>query len=129
MNKEQIIRDYGSLSLAYVGDAVYEILVREHILSKGITVNGQMHLAAKRYVSAAAQCELLSKLTEFLTEDELGVVRRGRNAKSHSHPKNADLADYHSATAFEALFGYLYLAKDTERISELFNIIIQNEAN
>ena len=129
MNKEQIIRDYGSLSLAYVGDAVYEILVREHILSKGITVNGQMHLAAKRYVSAAAQCELLSKLTEFLTEDELGVVRRGRNAKSHSHPKNADLADYHRATSFEALIGYLFVKERRERMEELINAVLDGVEN
>lgn len=129
MNKEQVIRDYGSLALAYVGDAVYEILVREHILKKGITVNGQMHLAAKRYVSAAAQSEILSRISEFLTEDEKGVIRRGRNVKSHSHPKNADLSDYHNATAFEALFGYLYLADDKERISQLFDLIIGNEAN
>ncbi len=127
MTKDEIIRNYGSLSLAYVGDAVYEILVRKHILEKGITVNGQMHLAAKRYVSAAAQSELLTVISEHLTEDELGVIRRGRNAKVHSHPKNADIAHYHNATGFEALWGYLHLADDQERINEIFNIIIQSE--
>ena len=128
MNKTEIIRNYGSLSLAYIGDAVYETLVRTHILEKGITVNGQMHLAAKRFVSAAAQSEILSRIDPYLTEDEKDVIRRGRNAKSHSHPKNADLANYHNATGFEALFGYLHLAGDTERINTLFNIITQNEA-
>ena len=128
MTKEQIIRSYNSLSLAYIGDAVYELLVRRHILEKGITVNGQMHLAAKRYVSAAAQSEILEKISDILTEDELSVIRRGRNAKSHSHPKNADLADYHNATGFEALWGYLHLANDVQRINEIFNIITQREA-
>lgn len=129
MNKETIIREYGSLALAYIGDATYELKVREHILKSGVTVNGQMHKVAKKYVSAAAQNEILSKLTPILREDELGVVRRGRNAKSHSHPKNADISDYHNATGFEALWGYLQLAKDFERIDELFEIIIKSEEN
>lgn len=127
MDKKEIIRNYNSLSLAYIGDAAYEILVRKYILQKGITVNGQMHFAAKRFVSAAAQKQKLDIIWESLTEEEKEVVKRGRNAKSHSHPKNADLADYHSATGFEALFGYLYLSESFERINELFDIIIKNE--
>ena len=127
MTKNEVIQNYNSLSLAYVGDAVYEILVRTHLLKKGITVNGKMHFEAKKYVSAAAQSEKLERIFPYLTEDEIGVIRRGKNAKSHSHPKNADLADYHSATGFEALFGYLHLAGDTDRITEIFNIIIKSE--
>lgn len=129
MTKEEIIRNCSSLSLAYVGDAAYEILVREHILKSGITVNGQMHRAAKKFVSAKAQNELLEKLLPYLTEDEAGVVRRGRNSKPHSHPKNADLASYHKATGFEALWGYLYLSKSFDRMQEIFDIILQNEQN
>lgn len=129
MTKEEIIRNCNSLSLAYIGDAAYEILVREHILKSGITVNGHMHLAAKRLVSAKAQNALLEKLLPHLSEDEAGVVRRGRNAKPNSHPKNANLAAYHNATGFEALFGYLYLSKSFDRIREIFDIIIQNEQN
>lgn len=129
MNKETVIREYGSLALAYIGDAAYELMVREHILKKGLTVNGVMHRAAKGFVSAHAQSEILEKLMPSLREDELGVIRRGRNAKSHSHPKNADLSEYHSATAFEALWGYLQLSEDFERMSELFEIIIKSEEN
>ena len=128
MDKIEIIRNYNSLSLAYVGDAAYEILVRKYILEKGITVNGQMHLAAKRFVSAAAQKEKLELIWYSLTEQEKEVAKRGRNAKSHSHPKNANLSDYHSATGFEALFGFLYLSESFDRISELFDIITKNEA-
>lgn len=129
MTKTEVIQNYGSLSLAYVGDAVYEILVREYILESGVTVNGQMHVVAKRYVSAAAQSEKLGIILPHLTEDEQGVVRRGRNVKVHSHPKNVSLSDYHNATAFEALFGYLHLSGQTERISELFDLIIKSGAN
>ncbi len=125
MTKQQIIANHNSLSLAYVGDAVYELLVREYLLGCGVAVNGAMHKRAKDFVSAHAQSEILAKLDSALTDDEKAVVRRGRNAKSHSHPKNADLSEYHSATGFEALWGYLHLSGDTERIFELFNIIKQ----
>ncbi len=124
MTKEQVIREYSSLSLAYVGDAVFELLVREYLLNSGLAVNGAMHRRAKEYVSAHAQNELLSIIADSLTDDESAVVRRGRNAKPHSHPKNADISEYHNATGFEALWGYLYLQKNDARIKELFNIIL-----
>lgn len=127
MTKEQIIRDYGSLALAYIGDAAYELKVREYVLNTGITVNGKMHKEAKKMVSAMAQNELLFKIMPYLTEDEAGVVRRGRNAKTHSHSKNADITAYHNATGFEALWGYLYLQNNTERMNEIFDIIIKSE--
>lgn len=126
MTKQQVIANNNSLSLAYVGDAVYELLVREYLLESGLAVNGSMHKRAKDFVSAHAQSELLEKLSDILTDDEKAVVRRGRNAKSHSHPKNADLSEYHTATGFEALWGYLYLSGDNGRITELFNIIKQS---
>lgn len=127
MTKEQVIRNYGSLSLAYIGDAVYELLVRRRLLENGVTDNGNMHVSAKKYVSASAQNRLLEKIMPHLTEDEQGVVRRGRNVKTHSHPKNADLSEYHNATGFEALWGYLSLANDDERISALFELIVESE--
>lgn len=123
MNKEEIIRNYGSLELAYIGDAAFELAVRTRLLGGGS--NGGMHRRAKQYVSAHAQSEALLKLTPLLTEDELAVVRRGRNAKSRSHPKNADLAEYHGATAFEALWGYLYLAGESDRLDELFGKVTE----
>lgn len=127
MTKQQVITNYGSLSLAYIGDAVYELLVRRYLLSTGLLDNGIMHRRAKEYVSAKSQAMFLQKLTPHLTDDELGVVRRGKNVKVHSHPKNADLCDYHSATGFEALFGYLHLCGDNERIEQLFDIIVNGE--
>jgi len=126
MTKQQVIANNNSLSLAYVGDAVYELLVREYLLESGLAVSGSMHKRAKDFVSAHAQSELLEKLSDILTDDEKAVVRRGRNAKSHSHPKNADLSEYHTATGFEALWGYLYPSGDNGRITELFNIIKQS---
>lgn len=124
MTGEEVIRVYGSLSLAYIGDAAYELMVREYILKQGITDNGKMHLKTKSLVSAHAQSALLEKLYPHLQEDELAVVRRGRNVKSHSKPKNADLGEYHSATGFEALWGYLYLCGSKERMANLFEITV-----
>lgn len=129
MTKEQIIRDYGSLALAYIGDAAYELKVREYVLESGVTVNGAMHKEAKKMVSAMAQSEFLFKITPFLTEDELAVAKRGRNAKTHSHSKNADITSYHNATGFEALWGYLCLQKNDKRMNEIFDIIIKEEQN
>lgn len=124
MTKEEIIRNYGSLSLAYIGDAAYELTAREYLLKNGVTDNGKMHVKTKTFVSAHAQNTFLQVITPFLTEDELAVVRRGRNVKSRSHPKNADLCEYHGATGFEALWGYLYLSDDRERMANLFEIIV-----
>ena len=123
MTKQQIIANHNSLSLAYVGDAVYELLVRQYLLESGLAVNGTMHKRAKDFVSAHAQSMILETLSDALTDDEKAVVRRGRNAKSHSHPKNADISEYHTATGFEALWGFLHLSGDFDRITELFNII------
>ena len=127
MEKQQVITNYGSLSLAYIGDAVYELLVRRHLLASGLLDNGVMHKRAKQYVSASAQAKFLNEILSHLSDDEIGVVRRGKNVKTHSHPKNADLADYHLATGFEALFGYLHLSGDNARIEQLFDIIIKTE--
>lgn len=124
MTKEEIVRNYGSLSLAYIGDAAYELMARRHLLTLGLTDNGKMHIKTKSFVSAHAQSAFLQVLLPYLTEDEQAVVRRGRNVKSHSHPKNADIAEYHSATGFEALWGYLYLSEDRERMANLFEIIV-----
>lgn len=123
MDKEEIIRSYGSLELAYIGDAAFELAVRRFLLDGAD--NGDMHRRAKEYVSAHAQNEALSRILPLLSEDEAAVVRRGRNAKSRSHPKNADGAEYHGATAFEALWGYLWLADDAGRLNELFEKVTE----
>lgn len=114
------------LQLAYVGDAVYELLVRTYILDKNLNVN-QLHKKATKYVKANAQSELIHYIEEYLTEEEKQIVKRGRNAKTNTSPKNSSIIDYKYATGFEALFGYLYLTKQNSRILTLFDIIKEYE--
>ncbi len=111
------------LSLAFIGDAVYEVLVRTMILEQGDARVQILHQRAIDYVNASFQAEAIKKLMPVLTEDELSVCKRGRNAHSAHTPKNKTEAEYHYATAFEALFGYLWLKGETDRIMELFRII------
>ncbi|GHI00516.1 Mini-ribonuclease 3 [Neobacillus kokaensis] len=110
-----------ALALAYMGDAVFEIYVRRHLLYSGQVRPHQLHRAGTRYVSAKAQCQILLQMMNdgILLEDELAVVMRGRNAKSGTVPKNTDVQTYHYSTAFEALMGYLYLSGKIERLEEL----------
>lgn len=125
VNKELDGEDIAMLSplqLAYVGDAVYELLVRTYILDKGSNVN-QLHKKATKYVKANAQSEIVHYIEEYLTDSEKNIVKRGRNTKTNTSPKNANLIDYKYATGFEALIGYLYLTRQDERISELFTKI------
>lgn len=115
---------YSPAQLAYAGDAVYEMLVRSHIIRKNdINVN-RMHRQAVKFVKAKAQAYIVSQLEDELTDDEKTIVKRGRNAKVTSSPKNVELMDYRYATGFEALFGYLYLNGQLERLMELFEKII-----
>jgi ribonuclease III family protein len=110
-----------SLALAYVGDAVYEIYVRRHLLQSGKVKPNHLHRAGTKYVSAKAQCQVLFRMMDekLLSEEELAVVMRGRNAKSGTVPKNTDVQTYHYSTAFEALMGFLYLKENIERLEEL----------
>lgn len=107
----------GSLELAYMGDAIYDLYVRERLLKRGGRVQ-QMHRQAIRQVCAGAQSQALGRIEGELTVAEAGVVRRARNARQ-TPPKNADAADYHRATALEALIGYLYLSDQHQRMDEL----------
>lgn len=127
MEPTEIIRAYSSMALAYIGDAAYEILVRDHLARSGEPVN-TLHRKAKEFVSAAAQSSFMEFLEPLLTEEEAEVYRRGRNAKSHSHPKNAEIVAYRRATGFEALFGYLYLAGKDDRQRQLFEYILEHRA-
>ncbi len=115
------------ISLAYIGDAVYEILVREHLALMGDRPPEQLHKLAVNFVSAKAQAAALQKLMPTLTDDETAAFKRGRNAKVSHIPKGASPAHYHNATGFEALFGHLYLTGQTERMRELFKIICEGE--
>ena len=114
------------LQLAYVGDAVYELLVRTSILRKELKVN-DLHKSAKKYVKAEGQSKIIHFLEPILTETEKYYVKKGRNTKIHSSPKNANLIDYKYATGFECLLGYLYLTNQDERIGQIFDYIIKLE--
>ncbi len=117
-------RQLSPLQLAYVGDAVYELLIRHYIIStKNISVH-QLHKESIKYVKAKAQKDILFKIKDNLTEEEWNTVKRGRNAKSGTIPKNADLQDYKYATGFEALIGFLYLLKRFDRLVEIFDMIL-----
>ena len=128
MEAEQIMR-MSSLALAHVGDAVFELLVRTQLACAGSETAAHLHSAATARVNASAQAEDVKRMLPFLTEEEEGVFKRGRNAKVNSVPKNANVGDYHEATGLEALFGYLYLMGRTERIRELYARIAEDEAN
>lgn len=116
------------LQLAYIGDAVYELLVRTYILDKKLQVN-QLHRKATKYVKAEAQCDIVHRLEDILSDKEKSIVKRGRNAKTNTSPKNADIIDYKYATGFEALFGYLYLNSEEDRIFELFEKMVEFHGN
>ena len=109
-------KNYNSIALAFLGDAVYEKFIRERILRGGSVGADRMHREAVRYVKASAQEQALRAMQEDLTQTEADVVRRARNHKITSKPKNADPVTYKMATAFEALLGYLYLQGETERL-------------
>ncbi|MDF2533408.1 MAG: hypothetical protein K0Q65_2989 [Clostridia bacterium] len=117
------IRMYNPLVLAYVGDSVYDTFIRTMLVSNGSIQVNKLHKKSIKFVSAKAQAEITEQLYNILTEDEQDIVRRGRNTKSNSVPKNADMNDYRYATGFEALIGYLYLIGNTQRLKELFEMI------
>lgn len=123
MNLETIkdAKQLNGLALAYMGDAVLEIYVRHHLLKKGMTKPNYLHKQSSRYVSAKSQANMLFALEEqgFFTEEEKAVLRRGRNAKSGTVPKNTDVQTYRYSTAFEAVIGYLFLENKEARLDEL----------
>lgn len=122
MIREELVRDpkqSNPLVWAFLGDATYTHCVRYHLIARGMVKPNQLHKEAKRYVSAKAQANILHSLMPTLSEEEQLVVKRGRNAKSGSAAKNADIVDYRHATALEALIGYLYLQGEEARIAEI----------
>ena len=116
------IHTYSPLALAYIGDGVFDLVVRTVIVGKGNTKPNQLHLRASQIVKAQTQAQMVEALEDVLSEEERDVYRRGRNAKSQSTAKNASLADYRKATGFEALVGYLYLTDRFQRVVELTKI-------
>lgn len=115
------------LTLAYIGDAVLELYVRKHLVGKGITRPNDLHQKAIRYVSADGQAHVLHRLIEsgWLTQEEEAVVRRGRNAKSGSVPKNTNVQTYRYGTAFETLVGYHHLSGNEERTKEIVMLMFR----
>lgn len=113
------IRSYSPLALAYIGDGIYDLIIRSMIVGKGNTQANQLHRQTSQLVKAHTQSEMIGILLPELTEEELAVYKRGRNAKSPTMAKNATMADYRRATGFEALMGYLYLENQMERMMEL----------
>ena len=122
---EQDVNKISILGLAHVGDAVYELLTRSRLCLEGHSSVMELHKLTVSRVNAAAQAEAVKKLLPHLTEEELAVYKRGRNAKVHSVPHHADIGQYHAATGLEALFGWLYLCGRTERLSALFSRITE----
>ena len=118
-------KSMSGLSLAFVGDAVYELLVRQYVLSQGEARVQDLHRETVALVNAAFQAKAAEMLADALTEEELSYYKRGRNANSAHTPKNKSEAEYHRSTGFEALLGYLYLSEQYDRLEELFEIIIQ----
>ena len=131
----QLMMDSGKLSasdvkmlnplvLAYTGDSVYDTFVRTLLVSGGHGQVAKLHKMSIEFVKAKAQADILGEINELLTPEEQDIVRRGRNTKSSTMPKNADLLDYRHATGFEALIGYLYLTGQIDRLMEVIRMVI-----
>ena len=119
---ESKARMYSPLTLAFLGDAVYSLLVRKMLSFEENKPTGKLHKQSIKYVNAAFQAQMIRELLPLLNENEEAVFKRGRNAHSAHSPKNQDAADYRYATGLEALYGYLYLCGETVRINELFRL-------
>ena len=119
------VNEINVITLAYIGDAIYEVYIREKLINLGIYKVDNLQKEAIKYVSAKGQALILNNLIDnnILSQDELDIVRRGRNNKRNVHPKNTDIMTYKFSTGFEALIGYLYLKKDYERLEEIFKYI------
>lgn len=120
VDKEINPKQLSPLNLAFIGDCVYEMLVRETLVTEANRPVNDLHRESVKYVSAKAQTNAYAKMKDYLTDEELAVFKRGRNAKVGHSPKSATEGEYHCATGVEALFGYLYLTEQMDRIKELF---------
>ena len=120
-------KEINSLVLAYLGDTIYEDYVREYLIKKNIGNVNDLQTESIKYVSAKAQAMYLEKLLDnnFFTEEELDIIKRARNHKNNSHPRNCDVVTYKKATGFEALIGYLKLENNIKRIDEIINEILK----
>ena len=127
MAHRESLNAISNLGLAHLGDAVYELMVRSWLCLHGKATAKGLHKAAVRYVAAPAQARLVGKILPDLTTEEQDVFRRGRNASPHAIPQNASRGEYQTATALEALFGWLYLRGENQRLNELFERMMEGE--
>ncbi|MBR3751903.1 MAG: ribonuclease III [Ruminiclostridium sp.] len=125
-DKQDLLK-MSNLGLAYLGDAVYEVMVRSWLCLHGKLTPGKLHKAALEYVAAPKQAAKMDLLLPILTEEETTIFKRGRNASPHSYPKGATRREYQIATGLETLFGWLYLQGQTDRLNQLFELIMREE--
>lgn len=125
LSKKENVLNYSGLNLAYIGDCVFEILVRTYVINTYNSTVSKMDKMSRMYVKASSQAVMYHALLDVVSEKELEILKRGRNAKSHTSAKNASTTDYRHATGLEALFGYLYLEGEIDRIEELFLVCIK----
>lgn len=129
-NPQMDIREINNLSmlgLAHVGDAVYELMTRTLLCTEGHAQANDLHHRTVEYVNASFQAKAAAAIRDLLTDEEMGVYKRARNAKVHSVPHHAQVSEYHAATGLEALFGYLFLQGKNDRLNELFQVIHREE--
>ncbi len=124
IDKDVNPKQLSPLNLAFIGDCVYEMLVRETLVKDANRPVNDLHRESVKYVSAKAQTAAFNKIEALLTQEELAVFKRGRNAKVGHNPKSASQGEYHIATGVETLFGYLYLTDSRDRIKKLFDAIV-----
>ena len=120
--EEVDIHTYSPLTLAYIGDSIYDLIIKSLVINQGNKQVNKLHKETSSFVQASAQSLMMRAMQEHLTEEEHAVYKRGRNAKSVSPAKNQTITDYRRATGFEALLGYLYLKKDWKRLLDLVKI-------
>lgn len=123
--EEQDLRTYSPLTLAYIGDAIFELVVRTVLVERKNTQAEKLHKAATKIVKAETQALMIESIKDELTEEEMAVYKRGRNAKAVTRAKNATMSEYRRATGFEALMGYLYLKGDIERMIKLIHLGVE----
>ena len=123
--EEQDLRTYSPLTLAYIGDAIFELVVRTVLVERKDTQAEKLHKAATKIVKAETQALMIEAIKDELTEEEMAVYKRGRNAKAVTRAKNATMSEYRRATGFEALMGYLYLKGDMERMIKLIHLGVE----
>ena len=124
--KEVDIKEYSPLTLAYIGDSIYDLIIKSLVVNEGNRQVQKLHKETSMWVQASAQSKMMRAIQEHLTEEEHAVFKRGRNAKSVSPAKNQSITDYRRATGFEALMGYLYLKKEWKRMLELVKIGLES---